>query len=119
MVKISDSKAVDRAYCTECPIKFPECYSTCLIGRVMSTEYVHAASRRLLSGEYLDMEWHNIDTIPKDQGEVLVCNVNQGSILHLVSWNKVHAYWHIKGEIDLSFQWTHWTPITNTPRKEK
>lgn len=62
------------------------------------------------------MVWMTIATIPKTGKEVLVCNTRQGSILQLVSWNKVHSYWQTKGKPDLHFQWTHWCSIDSIPK---
>ncbi len=62
------------------------------------------------------MEWHGIESIPQDGKEYLVCNVRQGSVLQLVSWDRVHKCWKCKGKVETHFQWTHWTPILNKPK---
>ncbi len=63
------------------------------------------------------MNWQSISSIPKDNEEYLVCNVNQGRIIQLVSWNTVHNCWKCKGRVLTHFQWTHWTPILNKPKR--
>ncbi len=67
------------------------------------------------------MVWREIEKVPvpKDGQEYLVCNVRQGGIKQLVSWNIVHRYWQIKGLPDVPFQWTHWTPILNLPTRKE
>lgn len=61
------------------------------------------------------MKWQPIKTAPKNGSEILVCNVNQGGVRQLVSWNQVYHYWQCKGEVDLHFQWTHWISIPPSP----
>ncbi len=69
------------------------------------------------------MVWNEIETLPKDGREHLVCNVNQGGILALISWNRVHGYWQNKEDIECilsaSLQYTHWTYITNIPKRRE
>ncbi len=64
------------------------------------------------------MEWEDILSIPQDGKEYIVCNIKQGSVLGLVSWNLVHKYWQSKGRCLTHFQWTHWTPVLNIPKRK-
>ncbi len=61
------------------------------------------------------MKWKSIETAPKDGQEILVCNVRQGGVKQLISYNIIHDYWQSKGKPDLPFDWTHWTLIPLTP----
>ena len=55
-------------------------------------------------------EWQDIKTAPKDGSEFLTCNLNQGKVLELVSWNRLYGYWQSKGKA-ISMQATHWLMI--------
>jgi hypothetical protein len=89
-----------------------------LSGYKKENEHLASYSRKLERCVMdLDMRWYEISTLPESAIEVLVCNVNQGGVKQLVSWDNVHKYWVSKGEPDLHFQWTHWMPVPRAPRK--
>ncbi len=60
--------------------------------------------------------WQLIETVKKEAGEILVCNMRQGGVMGLVSWNPIHGYWTIKGVVDIGFQWTHWRYLPSLPK---
>jgi len=61
------------------------------------------------------MKWYPIETAPHTKDVILVCDMNQGGVKDLVSWNGVHGFWksHILSEPVIFFtsKYTHWTPI--------
>ena len=59
--------------------------------------------------------WMDIKTAPKNGHEILVCNMNQGGVTGLVSWDKVHNRWKMKGLPILHMQYTHWIEIPQKP----
>lgn len=65
------------------------------------------------------MKWELMKTAPKTGHEILVCNVNQGSIIQLIRWNRIHEYWEHRGEPDIFPQWTHWTAVKNIPKRQR
>ena len=60
------------------------------------------------------VDWWPIETAPKDGSEFVVCNMNQGGIKNLVSWNTIHGYWQSKGSYYYR-QDTHWFPLPDNP----
>lgn len=55
-------------------------------------------------------EWQPIETAPTDGSEFLTRNNNQGGVMQLVSWNRLHNFWQSKGE-SIYMQATHWLRI--------
>jgi hypothetical protein len=50
----------------------------------------------------------------KTYPEVLVMNANQGNVVMLVFWNKIHGYWQSKS-YSISFQYTHYHLLPGSP----
>ena len=50
--------------------------------------------------------------IPKDGQEYLVKNENQGGVLSLIKYNRVHNHYESKGKwVPLGVLGTHWKPV--------
>jgi len=65
------------------------------------------------------MTWQPIATAPKDGAEFLTCNMRQGGVKRLVSWNIIHGYWQSKGVgIGAHQIGTHWTAIPELPKED-
>jgi len=64
------------------------------------------------------MNWIKADDrLPMDGSEFLTCNQNQGGVMTIIRWDKVHRRWMNKDKVELSMQATHWCPI-GRPRIE-
>ena len=72
-----------------------------------------------MSNDYTD--WTKIDPavgLPKNRGEILTLNTNQGNVAALLRWDAVHERWLSKGEPVLDPQATHWTVVPAPPGAE-
>ena len=58
--------------------------------------------------------WQDIETAPKDGSEFVTCNMRQGGVKALVSWNRLHGYWQSKGD-SIHMQATYWMPLPPAP----
>ena len=63
------------------------------------------------------MQCQTIDTAPQDGTEILACNANQGCVTSLISWDRVHDRWKMKGMPILHLQATHWVRIPKKPSR--
>lgn len=66
-------------------------------------------------------KWQPIDTAPKDGTEFIATWGHQGFVMMLVSYNKVHGYWQMKGSPirGLLENATHWMPLPDAPETEE
>jgi len=64
----------------------------------------------------MTMKWRPIETAPKNGQEILVCNMKQGGVMHLVYW--AQGYWQNKGSARVCLQNTHWMPLPDKPDKQ-
>lgn len=60
------------------------------------------------------LQWQPIETVQRDQGEILVAYAKQGFVKQLVRYNHIKKYWESKGEpqFGLENNATHWMSLS-------
>jgi hypothetical protein len=84
-----------------------------LVEAITALQSENAELKRQLEGARKG--WQPIETAPKDGCEFVACNMNQGGVMQLVSWNGLHRFWQSKGE-PVFMQATHWMPLPPPPQ---
>ena len=81
----------------------------------LDANYV-STSHAALQAECARFQWQDIATAPKDGTEFLACWPQQGHVVQLISWNRIHGYWQSKGQPKVSMHAKLWMPIRD-PRQ--